>query len=166
MPDGRGPQFSWVWDLYNFTHSALMFALIFGRLWLILRRPVLEMLGWALHIVIDVFTLCSRSASCGRSGQSMWTAEGGKRAGLWQRITVPWRLFTCCCGFGAGLAHTPIQGDYFVVRRIERWFVNERQATGRSYRNPIFQREPPLLSNGDYTDSEIPLNTGTFLPDC
>lgn len=56
LPDGRGPQFNWVWDLYNFTHSALIFAVIFGGLWLILRRPVLEMLGWALHIVMDVFT--------------------------------------------------------------------------------------------------------------
>lgn len=56
LPDGRGPQLNWAWDLYNFTHSALVFAVIFGGLWLILRRPVLEMLGWALHIVIDVFT--------------------------------------------------------------------------------------------------------------
>jgi hypothetical protein len=47
---------NWAWDLYHFTHSALVFAAVFGGLWLLLRRPVLEMLGWALHIVIDVFT--------------------------------------------------------------------------------------------------------------
>jgi hypothetical protein len=56
LPDGHGPRFDWVWDVYNASHSALVFAIVFGAVWLILRRPVLEMLGWALHILIDVFT--------------------------------------------------------------------------------------------------------------
>ncbi len=56
LPDGSGPQFDWVWGLYNATHSALVFAVCFGAVWLLVRRPVLEMLGWAIHIVIDVFT--------------------------------------------------------------------------------------------------------------
>lgn len=56
LPDGRGPRFEWVWTLYNATHSALVFATCFGAVWLLLRRPVWEMLGWALHILIDVFT--------------------------------------------------------------------------------------------------------------
>jgi len=56
LPDGRGPHFEWVWGLYNCTHSALVFALCFGAAWLFFRKPVLEMLGWALHILIDVFT--------------------------------------------------------------------------------------------------------------
>ncbi len=56
LPDGSGPHFDWVWGLYNCTHSALVFAVCFGAGWLLLRKPPLEMLGWALHIVIDVFT--------------------------------------------------------------------------------------------------------------
>ena len=56
LPDGTGPRFDWVWQIYNGSHSAVLFALIFGAVWLYLRRPPLEMLGWALHIVVDVFT--------------------------------------------------------------------------------------------------------------
>ncbi len=56
LPDGRGPHFGWVWGWYNFTHSAVVFAVCFGTVWLLVRRPVLEMLGWAIHIIIDVFT--------------------------------------------------------------------------------------------------------------
>ncbi|HEY1467749.1 MAG TPA: hypothetical protein VGF61_01810 [Candidatus Acidoferrum sp.] len=56
LPDGNGPHFDWVWGLYNGTHSALVFAVCFGAAWLFLRKPPLEMLGWALHILIDVFT--------------------------------------------------------------------------------------------------------------
>jgi hypothetical protein len=56
LPDGSGPRFDWVWGLYNGTHSALVFVICFGAFWLLFQKPVLEMLGWALHIVIDVFT--------------------------------------------------------------------------------------------------------------
>ena len=56
LPDRASPRFDWVWPLYNATHSAVLFTLIFGAICLYLRRPPLEMLGWALHIVIDVFT--------------------------------------------------------------------------------------------------------------
>jgi hypothetical protein len=56
LPDGRGPHFDWVWGVYNASHSALIFAICFGAVWLCLRRPALEMAGWALHIAIDVFT--------------------------------------------------------------------------------------------------------------
>ena len=56
LPDGQGPRFDWVWQVYNCTHSAVVFTLVFGALCLFLRLPPLEMLGWALHIVIDVFT--------------------------------------------------------------------------------------------------------------
>jgi hypothetical protein len=56
LPDGSGPSFDWVWGLYNGTHSAVVFTLCFGGVWLLLRKPMLEMLGWALHIGLDVFT--------------------------------------------------------------------------------------------------------------
>src|SRR5512142_3097954 len=39
MPDGRGPRFDWVWTLYDGTHSAAVFAICFGAIWVFLRRP-------------------------------------------------------------------------------------------------------------------------------
>jgi uncharacterized membrane protein len=42
--------------LYNGTHSILVFAVCFAAVWFLLKRPALEMLGWAIHIFIDVFT--------------------------------------------------------------------------------------------------------------
>ena len=56
LPGGSGPHFDWVWGLYNGTHSALVFAVCFAAVWLLFRKPPLEMLGWALHTLIDVFT--------------------------------------------------------------------------------------------------------------
>ena len=48
----RAP-FPWVWPLYHGGHSLVVFAAVFGLVWAILGRPVLEMLGWAPHILID-----------------------------------------------------------------------------------------------------------------
>ena len=56
LPDGSGPRFDWAFGIYNVTHSAVVWALCFAAVWLLARRPVLELLGWALHIVIDIFT--------------------------------------------------------------------------------------------------------------
>ena len=56
LPDGSGPRFQWVFGVYNLSHSAVVWALCFGAVWLVARRPVLELLGWALHIAIDIFT--------------------------------------------------------------------------------------------------------------
>ena len=43
-------------DLYDLSHSLVVFALVFALVWLALRRPVWELLGWALHIVMDIPT--------------------------------------------------------------------------------------------------------------
>ena len=48
------PQY--VYQLYNFSHSLIIFGAIFVLVWLILRRPWLPLLGWGLHIVIDIFS--------------------------------------------------------------------------------------------------------------
>lgn len=48
------PQFVHV--LYDLTHSLIMFALVFGLLWLVLRKPFLPMLAWGLHILVDIPT--------------------------------------------------------------------------------------------------------------
>lgn len=42
--------------LYNVGHSLFVFAVVFGILFLIFRRPVWEMCGWLLHILIDIPT--------------------------------------------------------------------------------------------------------------
>ena len=40
--------------LYQYSHSLVVFAGVFLLVWLISRRPRWEMLGWALHILIDI----------------------------------------------------------------------------------------------------------------
>ena len=57
LPDAHSaPRFQWVWPLYHCSHSLVVFAAVFGLVWAIRGRPVLEMLGWALHLVIDILT--------------------------------------------------------------------------------------------------------------
>ena len=56
LPQPGGPRFDWVWGVYNCVHSLLIFALVFAAAWAIARRPVWEVLGWLLHIVIDMLT--------------------------------------------------------------------------------------------------------------
>ncbi len=42
---------------YNYTHSLIVFGIAFVSIWLARRgRPYWPMVGWALHIVIDIFT--------------------------------------------------------------------------------------------------------------
>jgi membrane-bound metal-dependent hydrolase YbcI (DUF457 family) len=48
------PQFVHV--LYNFTHSLIIFAFIFGLVWFFYRKPFLPLLAWGLHILIDIPT--------------------------------------------------------------------------------------------------------------
>jgi hypothetical protein len=57
LPGPNGPQhFHFVWTLYYASHSLLVFATAFGLAWLAARRPILEMLAWCLHILIDIPT--------------------------------------------------------------------------------------------------------------
>lgn len=46
--------------LYNLTHSFVVFALIFSLVWIIRQKPYWLMLGWPLHILIDIPTHSSR----------------------------------------------------------------------------------------------------------
>jgi len=48
------PQFVYV--LYNITHSLLIFGLIFGLVWFIVKKPFWPLLAWGLHILIDIPT--------------------------------------------------------------------------------------------------------------
>jgi hypothetical protein len=57
MPQGRHlPHFELAGQLYRISHSLFIFAAVFGLVWLIARHPVLELLGWLLHILIDIPT--------------------------------------------------------------------------------------------------------------
>jgi len=57
LPDPKGPQhFQFVWTLYYASHSLIVFAAMFAVAGLLARRPILEMLAWALHILIDIPT--------------------------------------------------------------------------------------------------------------
>lgn len=46
--------------LYEVTHSLVVFGVVFATAWLMLRRPVWELLGWALHVVMDIPTHSER----------------------------------------------------------------------------------------------------------
>ncbi len=57
MPDAKSPpHFQWVWPLYYASHSLVIFIVVFGVMWTLLKRPVLELVGWLLHILIDIPT--------------------------------------------------------------------------------------------------------------
>ncbi|QOY88374.1 metal-dependent hydrolase [Paludibaculum fermentans] len=56
LPQPGGPRLDWVFGLYNCVHSLLIFGLAFASAWIVARRPVWELLGWLLHIVIDMLT--------------------------------------------------------------------------------------------------------------
>ncbi len=42
--------------LYDYTHSLVIFALVFGLVWLVRRKPLWVMAGWGLHILVDIPT--------------------------------------------------------------------------------------------------------------
>ena len=47
---------AYVYSLYNATHSLLVFALVFGLVWLVRGKPLMELGAWGLHIAVDIFT--------------------------------------------------------------------------------------------------------------
>jgi hypothetical protein len=42
--------------LYNLSHSLVVWAVVFACSWLIIRKMPWALLGWALHICIDIFS--------------------------------------------------------------------------------------------------------------
>lgn len=48
------PVFNLASTLYNYSHSLIIFAVVFAVIWGLRRRPVWELLGWLLHILIDI----------------------------------------------------------------------------------------------------------------
>ncbi len=51
-PESTIPQY--VHQLYNYTHSFVVFLIAFVLVWLFLRRPVWELGAWGLHVLTDV----------------------------------------------------------------------------------------------------------------
>ena len=47
---------AYVYQLYNLTHSLLVFGLVFGVVWLLRGKPLLEMGAWGLHLGMDILT--------------------------------------------------------------------------------------------------------------
>jgi hypothetical protein len=56
LPTANGPRFDWAWGVYNGSHSLLVVAVVFVGLWLVMRRPILELAAWVFHILLDIFT--------------------------------------------------------------------------------------------------------------
>ncbi len=44
---------SYVDIMYNYTHSLIIAAIVFGLIWLIMKKPWLPLLAWPLHILFD-----------------------------------------------------------------------------------------------------------------
>ena len=40
--------------LYQYSHSLVIWAVVFVIVWVIYKRPRFELFGWALHILIDI----------------------------------------------------------------------------------------------------------------
>lgn len=47
---------AYVHSLYNVTHSLVVFAVAFGVVYLITRKPFWPMAAWAVHVALDIFT--------------------------------------------------------------------------------------------------------------
>lgn len=43
-------------NLYQYSHSLVIWAVVFCIVWFIYKRPRYELFGWALHILIDIPT--------------------------------------------------------------------------------------------------------------
>ena len=48
--------FNSISTLYDISHSVPVFFVVFGAVWFLAKRPVWEMCGWLLHILMDVPT--------------------------------------------------------------------------------------------------------------
>ncbi len=47
---------TYVHAFYNITHSFVMAALVIGGVWFLLKKPMVELFAWPLHILVDIPT--------------------------------------------------------------------------------------------------------------
>ncbi len=45
---------SFVYLAYSYTHSLIIFALVFLLVWILRKKPLYEMFAWPLHIIFDI----------------------------------------------------------------------------------------------------------------
>jgi len=55
-PQDTLPIFRLTSMLYSISHSAIVFLIVFGVVFLIFRRPIWELGGWFIHILLDIPT--------------------------------------------------------------------------------------------------------------
>lgn len=46
----------YVMQIYNYSHSLVIFAIVFFLMWAMRGRPLMPMLAWGLHILFDIPT--------------------------------------------------------------------------------------------------------------
>jgi len=60
IAEPTNPDTQWLFQLshmlYNVSHSLFIFAVVFFVVWFLFKRARLELLGWLLHIIMDVPT--------------------------------------------------------------------------------------------------------------
>ena len=56
VPQDTFPIFNLAAMLYSISHSAIIFLIVFGIVFLIFRRPIWELGGWLIHIILDIPT--------------------------------------------------------------------------------------------------------------
>ncbi|OGZ07117.1 MAG: hypothetical protein A2942_01410 [Candidatus Lloydbacteria bacterium RIFCSPLOWO2_01_FULL_50_20] len=54
--DGYANIPSYVFSLYDISHSLVVFTFVFLLVWMIRKKPLWEMGAWGLHIVMDIFS--------------------------------------------------------------------------------------------------------------
>lgn len=47
---------NYIYSVYNFTHSLVIFAVVFAFIWFLRKRPMWELGAWGLHILVDLPT--------------------------------------------------------------------------------------------------------------
>lgn len=95
------------WDLYQYSHSFVIFAAVFALVWIIRRRPCWVLLAWPLHILIDIPTHTTRFFAT----PFMWPLSS------YQFNGISWgQKWFMILNYGA-LAASYL---YFLVRRLRR----------------------------------------------
>jgi hypothetical protein len=110
--------------LYPLGHSAVVFAAVFGLVWAVQRRLPVAMLGWLLHIVIDVFTHSDRFYAT----RFLWPLSGAHVNGIAWR--TPWFF---------ALTYAALAAVYFwlwCLGRLGRGTVTESSRTNGESRVP------------------------------
>jgi hypothetical protein len=129
LPNAKSAQhFQFVWQLYCASHSLVTFAATFGIVWVVARCPVLEMLGWCLHILTDTLPI-KGSSPCIFYGLSLRTVSpvfAGRAIGSWRRTT---EHCSCCIG-GCGAA------AWRDTKRVSR---DNRHSSSRGWWSLTFQ---------------------------